>query len=81
MNIELSDDEALVLFDFLARFTETSRLEFAHVSEFLALSKESAALEKGLAQPLRPDYQLLLQRARKQVAAGLIWATTIPARK
>lgn len=29
MHIELTDDEALVLFDFLARFTDTDRLEFA----------------------------------------------------
>jgi hypothetical protein len=42
MKIELTGDEALVLFDFLARFRDTDRLEFEHVAEFIALTQKSA---------------------------------------
>lgn len=47
-HIELTNDEALVLSEFLARFQQTDRLEFAHISEFLVLSKVSAAVEDDL---------------------------------
>lgn len=70
MEIELSGDEALVLFDFLARFRETDRLEFEHVAEFIALNKISATLEESLVEPFDPGYKILLQVARERVAIG-----------
>jgi hypothetical protein len=57
MEIELSGDEALVLFDFLARFRETDRLAFEHVAEFIALNKISGTLEESLVEPFDPRVQ------------------------
>lgn len=80
MHIELTNDEALVLFEFLARFQETDRLEFAHVSEFFALNTVRAALD-GLVEPLMPDYSSLLQDARQRVAAGCDFGNDYPGPK
>jgi hypothetical protein len=81
MHIELTNDEALVLFEFLARFQQTDRLEFAHVSEFLVLSKVSAAVEEALVEPLMPDYSSLLQDERQRVAAGCDYGNDYPGPK
>jgi hypothetical protein len=70
MRIELTNDEALVLFEFLMRFKQSDRLEFADVSEFLVLGAVSAALEDSLVEPFMPHYRSLLQNARQRVAAG-----------
>jgi hypothetical protein len=70
VNIALSNDEALVLFEFFARFENTNELTFKHASEYLAFSKISAQLDKSLVEVLRPDYPELLNSARKKVASG-----------
>ena len=69
MEIELTRDEALVFFAFYARFRDTNRLEFAHVSEFIALNKIFAILETTLVEPFDREYSKLLQHARERVAA------------
>lgn len=81
MQIELTTDEALVLFEFLARFQETDRLEFAHVSEFLTLSTVRVALEDVLVEPLMSDYRSLLQSARERVAVGCDFGNDYPGPK
>ena len=68
--VSLSQDEALVLFEFLARFEESGELSFAHPSEFLALEAVSGQLEKGLVHPLQSDFQTQLEAARRRVAQG-----------
>jgi len=65
----------------MARFADTDRLEFAHVSEFLALSKISAALDKAVVEPFKPDYESLLERARERVAAGCDFGNDYPGPK
>ncbi len=70
VDLVISQDEALVLFDLLARFTETGKLTLAHNSEFVALSRISAQLDKTLVEPLAANYDSLLTQARSRVAAG-----------
>ncbi|MBM3341712.1 MAG: hypothetical protein FJY56_06325 [Betaproteobacteria bacterium] len=70
MDIGLTDDEALVLFDFLARFQEANQLEFEHVAEFIVLSKVRGALEETLVEPFDSQFQTLLRAARKRLSAG-----------
>ncbi|WP_374437922.1 hypothetical protein [Inhella sp.] len=70
IEISLSEDQALVLFEFLARFQETNVLRLQNNAEFLALSAISAQLDKSLAQPLSPNYALLLTEARQRLAGG-----------
>lgn len=67
--LELSNTEALVLFEFLARGAderpEAYRIE--HQSEQRVLWDLQAMLESKLIEPLRPEYGALLERAREEV--------------
>jgi hypothetical protein len=65
--IELTQSEALVLFEFLSRFTQDEKLEIQDDSEQRVLWSILATLEKNLVQPLAENYQLLLNEAQKKV--------------
>lgn len=67
MHIELSDDEALVLFDFLGRWDATDRFTIVDPSERRVLWDLLASLERQMAQPFRQDYEVLLAAARGRV--------------
>jgi len=70
MHIELSDDEALVLFELLARHEDDLRLDIQHEAERIVLWRIGGCLETQLVAPLRPEYAELLQRARERVHPG-----------
>ena len=69
VTLELSNPEALVLFEFLARGAdkrpEAYRIE--HQAEQRVLWDLQAMLESKMIEPLRPEYDTLLQRAREEV--------------
>ena len=67
VTIELTNSEALVLFDFLARFNERDDLEFEDPAESRVLWDLESILEKSLVEPLRGNYDLLVKRARANV--------------
>jgi len=67
LQLELSSDEALVLFEFVSRFSESDRLAIADQAEARALWNLRCLLQKQLVEPFLPDYTLLLQRARDRV--------------
>jgi len=68
IRIELSRDEALVLFDWLARFNQTDQLDFLEAqAEQRALWNLEAILEKSLVEPLAPTYKELLEQARARL--------------
>ena len=79
VTIELTRDQALVLFEFLARFQETNELAFAHVAEFRALNRIGAQLDTALVEMFCPDYRELLDSARARVAEG--WEGDFPGPK
>ena len=79
VNITLSNDQALVLFELLARFEDTDEFTFKHAAEYLALLKVSAQLEKSLVEILKPNYLELLSAAREKVASG--FEGTVPGLK
>jgi len=66
INITLSNDEALVLFDLLARGT-CEQLPFADQAEQRVLWDVEAMLERELVEPMRADYAQLLASARERV--------------
>lgn len=70
LNLVVTRDEALVLCELLARFTETDRLTLIHNAEFVALSRLSGQLEKMLVEPLGSDYEVVIDSARTRIAAG-----------
>ncbi len=70
VNIRLSNDEALVLFELLSRFQETNELRLKNNAEFVALSSLSAQLDKTLVEPFQANYLELLHGAQARVADG-----------
>jgi len=66
VTIELSNHEALVLFEFLHRFDEEG-YRFADQSEQRVLWDVESMLEKQLVEPFSPDYHILLTDARATV--------------
>jgi hypothetical protein len=68
LNLTISKDEALVLFDFLARFNEAERSDvFENQAEQKILWVLEGQLEKQLVEPFIPDYKDIVKEARNKV--------------
>ena len=67
MQLGLSDDEALVLFEWISGEGQSDRLPIKHPADRLAIWALEAMLEKTLVAPLRPDYGELLEKARERL--------------
>jgi len=65
INISLSKEEALVLFEFLSRYLDTDKLEIEDQSEAQALWDLASLFEKELVEPFDKNYQDILAKARK----------------
>ena len=70
MTLNLSDDEALVLFDLLSRNEEKDVIAVQGEAEASVLANLLVQLERQLVEPFQPDYRELLDSARKRVEAG-----------
>lgn len=70
MEIKISSEVALVLFEYLARFQETSDLHFQHPAEYLVLQEVATQLETGLVAPFQEDYASKLNQARELLTEG-----------
>ena len=66
VTLELSNDEALVLFVWIKRFNETTHT-FADQAEERVLWDIEAMLEKQMAEPFADDYEHTLSEARRRV--------------
>ncbi|WP_309106572.1 hypothetical protein [Arthrobacter sp.] len=67
ISVKLSEDEALVLFDWLARFNERRNTDLADQAEQRILWDIECSLESVLVQPFLEDYTLLLAEARSRL--------------
>jgi hypothetical protein len=67
VKIELTSDQALVLYDWLARFNQRADTDFSDQAEERILFDLEAMLEKALVAPLQSDYADLLAQARSNV--------------
>jgi hypothetical protein len=70
MQIDLSDDEALVLFELLSRYEEQGSnrtLLVREAAERNALWSLSASLEKQLVAPFQKNYEEMLSAARARL--------------
>jgi hypothetical protein len=67
VKIELTSDEALVLYDWVTRFNQRANTDFADQAEERVLFDLEAMLEKVLVAPLQSDYADLLAQARSNV--------------
>lgn len=71
INITLSQDEALVLFEFFSRFCDDDdSFTMRHNAEYIAFMRISAQLDKTLVEPFKPQYRELLHSAQDRIAAG-----------
>lgn len=65
--VEFSSEEALVLFEWVARTGEALEATFVDKAEQLVLWSIEGQLEKELVAPFRADYDRLLREARDAV--------------
>ena len=64
VKIELNPDQALVLFEFLSRYSDTDQLIIEDPSEQRVLWNICCDLERFLVEPFESNYNELLQAAR-----------------
>jgi len=69
VRIELTGDEALVLFEFLARFEDRETLIVEDQAEERALWNLHCLLQKQLIEIFDPNYQALVDAARQRLRA------------
>lgn len=69
MNIKLTKDEALVLYDYIYRISENEEL-FEDIAEQQVLWSIEAQFDKELLEPLMPEYKAIINRARENVRNG-----------
>ena len=67
VHLELTGDEALVLFDFLQRFDDEANLVIRDQAEERALWNLHCLLQKRLVEILHPAYKALLAAARDRL--------------
>lgn len=70
VTISLTADQALVLFEWLAREDGKGGLSVDHQAEQCVLWNIEAQLEKALVEPLQPDYADKVASARERLVAG-----------
>jgi hypothetical protein len=67
VTLTLSRDEAIVFFDWLARFNLSKGQMFEDQAEQRVMWNLEASLESMLSEPLSPDYFRILADARSRV--------------
>jgi hypothetical protein len=70
ISLELSNAEALVLFEWLARSESEKSFAIKHSAEQQVLWSIEGQLEKVLVEPLSPNYVELLEHARNEVSGN-----------
>lgn len=68
--LEITEDEALVLFEFFERFDDTDRIEFKYAAEYIALMRLSGQIDKTTSAMFKANYDALLSEARKRISEG-----------
>ncbi len=69
-DLKITEDEAIVLFEFFERFGEKERLYFAHPAEYIALMQLSAQIDKTTSAMFSENYANLLAETRERIAEG-----------
>jgi hypothetical protein len=70
MKIELTNNEALVLVDFLMRFRDNETLSIEDPAEEQMLWDLCAMLESDVPELFDPEYKQVLSKARKVILSG-----------
>jgi hypothetical protein len=67
VEIKLTKDEALVLFDFLSRFSNEDKLVIDDQAEERALWNLTCVFEKSLAEPFDTEWKTIIEAARNRL--------------
>lgn len=67
VTLKLTRDEAIVFFEWLARFNAVEGVHFEDQAEQRVLWNLKASLESTLLEPFEPDYDKILTAARSRV--------------
>jgi hypothetical protein len=67
LRLELTRDEALVLFELLNRYNDSKSLTVVETGENAALQNLLCLLEKELPEPFLPNYEELVRQARERL--------------
>lgn len=67
ITLQLTGDEALVLFEFLARWDEAGVFDIQDQAEQRTLWNLQCLLEKQLVEPFQPNYKALVKAARDRL--------------
>ena len=70
MNIEITEEESLVLFEFFERLDDTDELYFVHSAEYIALQNIAGQVCKGSSAMFQDNYREQLEKARYNIAKG-----------
>ena len=70
INLKVSEDDAIVLFEFFERFDEKERLYFVHPAEYISLMEISEQINKKISVVFKSNYGELLREARERIAQG-----------
>lgn len=70
MQLELSSDEALVLFELISRMEKLEARPWSEAGEQEVIWRIEGQLEKVLLEPFQSNYKELVSQAREQVAKG-----------
>ena len=69
IQIELTDDDAIVLFEWLCLLIEGKQLDTVHPAERQVLWNLQCELERQLVPPFQPDYIEQLEEAKKRLSS------------
>lgn len=67
VQLNLSRSEGIVLFEFLSRYTDSGQMAIKDQAEQRVLWDLCSMLESQLHEPISPDYDGMLERARAAV--------------
>ena len=67
IDISITKDEAVVLFEILSRFSDKDKLNIEHKSEEKVLWDLHCILEKILSEPFAYNYKEVLEKARNNI--------------
>ena len=67
IKLEITNDEALVLFEMLSRFSDTDVLSIEHQAEQRALWNLTCVFEKIISEAFDDDYKKSLEAARERL--------------
>ena len=69
-SINITEDEAIFLFEYFNRFDDTEKLDFIHPAEYIALMKIASQIDKTTSAMFKSDYDIKLKEARENISKG-----------